>query len=111
MRRLLFALALALAFSGSAEAKRTRFPGWNSNGPFGWTYTCRFPKHGLVVIDAHEPGSSITYRGRKYPATDGAYFFMANDKPEILVMFQWNYRRWFWDDGDEVNCARRKNRR
>ena len=113
MRKFLFALVVALAISGSAEAKRARHPGWGSNGPFGWTYTCLFPKHGLVLIDTREPWSSITYRGRKYPATGGSYFYVGRDDPDIMVMFGPNMR--FWDFGSygdrATSCTRRKNLR
>lgn len=84
---------------------------WGSNGRFGWTYLCRFPRHGLVLIDTRDRGSSITYRGKKYPAQGGSYFYVYNDDPEIMVMFKPNMRRWEWADGDAATCSGTKNRR
>lgn len=77
----------------------------------GETYTCLFPKAGKVMIDTREPGSTITYRGETHAATGGSYFYTANDRPEIMVMFGPRMAYWeFGTEGDRASdCTRRAN--
>lgn len=78
----------------------------------GDTFTCRFPKAGRVIIDTREPGSSITYRGKTYPASGGTYFYAANEDPKLTVLFGPRMSWWeFGTQGERATaCTRRSNR-
>ena len=73
----------------------------------GETYTCDFSKSGRIVINTREPGSTIRWHGKVYPAQGGSYFYTADDA-KILVLFQANMKRWNFGDGDdEAACSHR----
>lgn len=84
-----------------------------ASAALGETFTCNFPKAGRVVIDTREPGSTIVYRGKRYAASGGSYFYTAVDHPDIMVMFGPKMERWeFGADGDrDDHCLRTKNPR
>lgn len=78
----------------------------------GETYVCHFPKAGRVVIDTREPGSSITWKGKRYAVNGGSYLYTTEDGA-VQVMFGPRMRWWeFGDQGDRDNhCSARKNLR
>jgi phage-related protein len=79
--------ALCIGFSAAivlqtADAKATK----------GETYTCFFAKAGKVIIDTREPGTAITYQGKKYPAVSGSYFYQTNsDKTDVEISLMYKY--------------------
>jgi hypothetical protein len=59
---------------------------------YGQTFTCFFPKSGKVVIDTREPNSSITFKGRRYKASGGSYFYQT--EAGITVGFNPSMTKW-----------------
>jgi hypothetical protein len=104
--RVCLALLVAGLVSAAASASKPR-------AYRGETYTCRFPRHGLVIIDTRDPGATITYRGRRHAAEGGSYFYAAKDDSAIVVMFGPRMRWWeFGIEGERATaCTRRINPR
>ncbi len=93
----------------------------NAKSYRGETHSCFFPKAGKVLINTRSQAATITYKGRRYPASDGSYFYQA-DKGKISVMFnpsmtKWSFSLWSGDDSDEpktekaIRCTQRQNMR
>ncbi len=104
-------LLCTIFLAGVADAKSYR----------GETHTCFFPKAGTVLINTRSQAATITYKGHRYPASDGSYFYHANEG-KISVMFnpsmtKWSFSLWSGDDRDEpktekaIRCTKRQNRR
>lgn len=73
------------------------------------TFTCPFPKAGTVIIDTRTPGSTITVRGKRWPAESGSYFYGTRNG-EVVVYFTPKMDRWtFADTSETVRCSRRQN--
>lgn len=84
----------------------------------GETFVCHFPVAGKVVLDTREPGASITYRGKRHPATSGSYFYQT-ESTTITMAFNPPMTKWtltLWDRQDPKpekakSCTRKKNTR
>jgi hypothetical protein len=83
----------------------------------GETYTCLFPKAGKVLLDTREPGTSITYKGKRHPATSGSYFYQSES--DISIAFNTAKTKWtltVLDQGEPQSetiksCNKKRNRR
>lgn len=88
-----------------------------AKGNYGETFTCFFPKSGKVLIDTREPNSSVTYKGRRYKASGGSYFYQTD--ADITLGFNSSMTKWtimfFGKNGSKseksTRCSRTKNRR
>ncbi len=84
---------------------------------YGETFTCFFPKAGKVLIDTREPNSSITYKGKRYRASGGSYFYQTD--ADITLGFNSAMTKWtimlFSKRGTKseksTRCVKMKNRR
>ena len=76
----------------------------------GETFTCSFGRYGKVIIDTRYPGATITVNGKKHPASDGSYFYQA-DEEDIILFFGPNMKFWDYNDIRDNKCIRKKNMR
>lgn len=89
--------------------------GAQENRYAGETWTCRFPKTGVVIIDTREPGTTVTIRGKKQAAIGGSYFYYPRDRPDEMLMFGPNMTFWDYEHGNvserATKCTKRRNPR
>ncbi len=89
----------------------------NAKSNRGETYSCFFPKAGNVQIDTRRPNSSIIYKGKRYAARGGSYFFQTESDITLAFnpsMTQWTIMLFSGDDAKSeksTRCSKVRNRR
>ena len=89
----------------------------NARSDRGETHICYFQKAGKVLIDTRARNSSIIYKGRRYAARGGSYFYQTDSDMTLAFnpsMTQWTIMR-FSQDGTRteksVRCSKVRNQK